>query len=220
MEIRCDHCDARLSVPDEKLKGGGLCKVSCPKCNGEIRVDFESRNGKGEIAVSETPLTPNEKDGLGGGFGFSSFKNLEGKKTALLLEPDLSEMSLIKGTVEKLGYEPVHVDNTRDAIGQMRFHHFDLIVISDRFDDVAWNESPVLNYINALNMSARRRMFVVLIGEGLKTRDPMRAFSLSVNLVIGREDKASLGGVLEQSIAEIEKFYRVFMEISAETGKF
>jgi predicted Zn finger-like uncharacterized protein len=219
MEIQCEHCDAKYNVPDERLKGDGPFRFSCPKCKNAIRLESVPHGGKDVPPGPEPPPGPVEKEGAGGGPGFSSFRNLQGKKTALILEQDPEEAKSIMAVVDKLGYEAVHAAGARDAIGQMRFHRFDLIVITDNFEDVAWRENAILNYVNTLSMSVRRRMFVVLIGDDVKTGDPMEAFSLSANLVINREDTASLEGVLDQGVQENGQTYRVFHEISAEIGK-
>jgi len=66
----------------------------------------------------------------------------------------------IKKAVEELGYKYVSSPNTRDATGKMRYHHFDLIILDDGFDGQELERSPVLNFLNHLSMSQRRRIFV------------------------------------------------------------
>jgi hypothetical protein len=219
METRCGNCDAKLRVPDEKLKGPGPYRALCPMCKKEVRLEPESGGGTKET-VSPEKSPPSERGGASGGWaGLSPLGNLRGNRASLLLEADPHQLAPIRQASEALGYQPVNAENTRDAMGKMRFHHFDLIVLSDRFDDSAWEESPVLNYLNTMSMSVRRRMFVALIGDDLKTLDPMTAFSLSADVVIGRNDAGNLQRILEECIAEKDKFYSVFMETLAETGR-
>jgi hypothetical protein len=74
-------------------------------------------------------------------------------------------------------------------------------------------------YINQLSMSIRRRIFLTLIGEDLKTMDEMQAFSLSANLVVNINDIKNLSFIMKKALKEHEKFYKVFMDTLAELGK-
>ena len=57
------------------------------------------------------------------------------------------------------------------------------------------------------------------MSPGLKTRDQMKAFALSADLVVNPRDLNQLTAVLKNSIAEKEKFYKVFMDTMKEVGK-
>ncbi len=101
----------------------------------------------------------------------------------------------------------------------MRFHTFDLVILTDRFDGIELGQSPVLQYLNHLSMSIRRRMFVALVGDAFNTMDHMMAFAMSANLVINRRDLDKLAGILKNAVSDNEKFYKVFMDTLSELGK-
>jgi hypothetical protein len=101
----------------------------------------------------------------------------------------------------------------------MREYNFALITLPDRFDGIDLEFSPILEYLNHLPMSLRRRIFLILIGKTFKTMDLMAAFSMSANLVVGADDLDNLTRALKQSMADHERFYGIFMETLAELGK-
>ena len=51
-------------------------------------------------------------------------------------------------------------------------------------------------------MAIRRRMFVVLMGEGFKTMDDMMAFALSANLVVNTKELDKLLAILKRAISD------------------
>jgi hypothetical protein len=132
---------------------------------------------------------------------------------------DEHQTKRIKEALEGLGYRYVPGNNTQEAVGKMRFHRFDLVILSDYFDNVPLEQSPILNYLNYLSMFVRRKMFVALIGERFRTMDNMTAFAMSANLVISLNDLGKLSIILKRAVSDNEKFYKVFFDTLKEVGK-
>jgi predicted Zn finger-like uncharacterized protein len=223
MEITCEKCKARLSVPDEKIPRGHRATFSCPKCKHKISLNITSPNHntrvpEAESGVDEESSMPDgDFDQIEEDASLDFFE--EGVKLALVLENNGKETEALKRTVEELNYRCVLGRNTREAISKMRLHHFELIFLPDRFDDIELSQSPVLQHINNLSMSVRRRIFLALIGAEFKTMDHMTAFAMSANMVINRNDLGRLTAILKHAISDNEKFYKVFMDTMVEVGR-
>ena len=219
METRCAKCGARLRVPDDKLRGPEGYPFVCPICGEESRRrSLDGGDTPGRVPAKKSPLA----DGCGAPrerAGAPAPWDLGGRRLSLLLGADLRHVPSIRQGLEAMGYEPVTAEDARDAIGKLRVHSFDLVVLSDRFDETAWEESPILNYLNTMSISTRRRMVLALVGDDFKTLDPMAAFSLSADVVIDRKDTGNLQRILQQLVAEKGRSYSVFMELLAETGR-
>ena len=237
MEVICEQCKTKLNIPDEKLPRDQVVKVGCPKCKNRITLDTRT-------APAETSAAPDQEnpDGTGKfhlkfieptrekapeqGYGYSEYSDdkalefyEEGAKLALILGHDPEQAQKIKGVVEELGYKGIVTPNTRDAIGKMRFHHFDLVLLSEGFDGQPLENSPILNHMNRLPISVRRRVFLGLLGENFKSMDNMMAFAMSANAVVSAKDMDKLSPMLRRAISESEKFYKVFMDTLAQMGK-
>jgi len=143
----------------------------------------------------------------------------EGEKLALIMVTQTDPAEPIEDALERLGYNGIQAKNTSEALAKMHFQNFDLLILSDRFDNSPLKESPVLQYLNHLSMSVRRRMFVLLMGDTFRTMDPMVAFAMSANLVANWKDLERLPNILRRAIADHERFYKVFMDTLKETGK-
>lgn len=68
-------------------------------------------------------------------------------------------------------------------------------------------------------MSIRRKIFLVLSSEKLKTLDNMMAFAKSANLVVNPDDLHNLPLILKKAISDHERFYKVFEDTLKEVGK-
>lgn len=239
MEIICEECKAKLNIPDEKIPEGQQVSVRCPRCRKKLILDT-TRAGPGVSVASAVESTesgspggipdPAIKDGVDlfktegmseDGVEEDSILNFyeEEMKLALVMNNDEEETRKIKEALEGLGYRYVPGNNTQEAVGKMRFHRFDLIILSDYFDNTPLENSHILNYLNHLSMFVRRKIFVVLIGEGLRTMDNMMAFAMSANLVISMNDLDKLSIILKRAISDNEKFYKVFFDTLNEVGK-
>lgn len=238
MEIVCGHCKTRLNITDEKIPRDRAVRVSCPKCKNKMDLDARkaspeekphpepkghSDTGKCRLRfIDPKPDREPEEDP----YGYRDYSEdevlgfyEEGTKLALVMDNNAEQSKDIQKAVEGLGYKFISAPNTRDAIGKMRFHHFDLVLLSDGFDGQSLENSPILNYLNHISMSIRRRIFVALMGERFKTMDNMMAFSMSANVVINTKESGKLSAILKRAISDNEKFYKVFLDSLAEVGK-
>lgn len=215
MDVICYSCKSKLNIPDDKVPEDQRVSVSCPKCRAKMAVGRKEKSpeqGSAQHLRSGEDYEPGEDENLLGLYE-------EGARLALVMEDDPKEAEKIKRAIERLGYKYVSAQNTRQAIGKMRFHQFDLVILSERFDGVEPSQSPVLHYLNNLSMSLRRKIFVALIGDAFVTMDHLMAFAMSANLVINRKDLDKLMAILKRAVADNEQFYKVLMDTIKEVGK-
>ncbi len=196
MEISCNSCNSRFYVPDEKIPKGKRLKVKCPKCGGDIIIEKEE-----EFPEYSESYIPEFYE--------------EGKLAFFIGKEDLIPHV---SKIEELGYKLISESDIKTALGKLRFHQFDLILLHEGLlGDV--RKSPVMRYLNRLPMALRRKMFVVLLSERFKTADQLMAFALSVNLIVNTGEMEKLTSVLKSAIKRYEQFYRPFFEVMKETGR-
>ncbi len=224
MEVTCGHCKKKLNIPDEKIPKDQRVTLSCPKCKNKITID--TRKPEEEKPSPAEPKAKPAQEPEEKGYGYDDFSDdedlgsfEEDAKLALVMDSDPDNAEKIKGAVEDLDYKHISAPNIRDAIGKLRFHHFDLIILSDGFDGQGVEQSPILNYLNQISMSVRRTIFVAVISDDFKTMDNSMAFAMSVNAVINGQDVEKLSGILRKAVSENERFYKVYMDALVETGR-
>jgi predicted Zn finger-like uncharacterized protein len=231
MEVTCEQCKSRFNIPDDKVPKDKALKINCPKCKGKITLGGEvpqeppkADEAKEVVLTMMNPSAgrkPPEES-----YGYEDFTNdqaleffEEGIKLALIMPNPAIDEDRLRAGIEIIGYKCIFTPNTRDAIGKLRFHQFDLIILADGFDSQPLDHSVIVNYLNRLPMSVRRKVFVALISDHFKSMDNMMAFAMSANVLINSKDIEKLHLILKKAVSENERFYKVFLDTMIETGK-
>jgi CheY-like chemotaxis protein/DNA-directed RNA polymerase subunit RPC12/RpoP len=219
MDVACSACRSKFKIPDEKIPKDQMIEFPCPRCREKISID--TRGTPPADPPAGRPQDSLLEEVSSGTYDASEkpFDFLEaGAKTALLCGEEGTRIK-IRTALQRIGYHATEPGSAREALKQMRFHTFDLIVIDERFDTAGPDENHILRFLDKSSMSIRRQIFVVLLTERFRTNDNMAAFSKSVNLVVNAKNINEMETILRRGIAENEAFYRVFRETLSRTGK-
>jgi CheY-like chemotaxis protein len=220
MDITCNSCQSTFKLPDEKAPKGKAFSLSCPKCKNKITVS-PSAATTGAAPAARRPNSLFDEVASGSydaderPFDFIE----EGAKTALVCESDPVNRDRILTALGNLDYQVRSSTMAREALKQMRFHVFDVIVVNENFDTPDPDHNNILRYIERLSMSVRRGIFVLLISNRFRTSDNMAAFNKSVNLVINMEHMDEVEKILKRGVSDNDNFYRVFKESMVKTGR-
>ncbi|MFZ0243395.1 MAG: zinc-ribbon domain-containing protein [Desulfobacterales bacterium] len=211
MEITCENCQSRFNLPDEKIPAGKSTRLSCPKCKGRITVTPPTASGGlMKNGFEETGYDASDKP-----FDFIE----EEGSTALVCESDPSMLRKIVDTLNILEYHVTIPESGRDALKKMRYHQYDLVVINEAFHSTGPDTNMVLLYLERLNMSARRDIYVTMISREYRTMDQMMAFRHSVNLIVNSKNIDDIGKIIQRGLTDHEFFYRVLKETLKEVGR-
>ena len=229
MNISCENCRSKFKIPDEKVPKGQMFSLTCPQCNTKVVVDARSdtlSSSDTDSASLDKPKPEKEKtilDEVDADIYDASDKPFdfveEGVKTALLCESDAALQTKIKTGLHNMDYHITAPQLPKDALKQMRFHVFDMVVLNERFGTQNPDMNSVLKYLDRLNMSTRRNIFVTLITDRYRTMDNMSAFNKSVNLIVNLKNIDEIEKILRRGIADHEAFYRVYKRALIKTGR-
>lgn len=230
MKVECESCHVKINLPDDKLVPGKEFGFTCPKCKsknsfmvpGEEEPAGSESADQPESAPSQeeaAPLPPVESDfdddddaAVGGFYE-------EGAKLALICFDEGPERDKLAEIMTGLGYVPVIPESIRDALSRIRMTQFRAVLLHENYDNFTDGLHPVLGILQPMNMSTRRQIFLALFGKNWQSLDYMSAFQLSVNAVVSLDDDRKYDKILHRGLADYERFYRVFFEISRELGK-
>ena len=143
----------------------------------------------------------------------------EGKETALICETDSGLKEKIGTVLMEANYLITSPESAREALKNMRFHVYQLVVLNENFDTEDPDTNSVLKYLETLAMNVRRDIFVVLLSEKLRTNDNMAAFNKSVNLIVNTSNINDIEGIIKHGLAEHDHFYSVFKESMQKLGR-
>lgn len=223
MELICDACHTVVHIPDERVPPNTAFRVACPRCKQRIvaeRRPPEAMTGeKGTLAgMDRVPGIPGSSNERGDESSLAPFGPLRpGQRASLVCIKAPEARTLLKGILEREGYGVDAPLTPQHALERLRFSQWHVILLDEAFGGTSPN--PVAGYLEALTMSIRREMFVVLMGERFRTSDQMLAFVNSVDLVLHPADLNQLATLLGRDLAAREQFYRIFNECLIAAGK-
>ena len=196
MNVICDNCKTKLTIPDHKLPKDKDLKLKCPKCKEQITI------------LAEKPEKHN-----------SDF-TLENKFNALALicVGDQILEKKVNSIVQRLGFKTSAVTTTKKALKKLEYHIYPLVVVDESFDQNRGVED-IVDKLNVVDMSLRRKICLVFISSKLSTNDHMSALHTSVNDIINTDDITHLTTILPQIITEHKNLYTVYNSSLDLTGQ-
>jgi len=223
MDITCDKCQSKFKIADEKIPTDKVATLRCPKCKEKLTVGGPPP-AQEAAAPQETPHQPEMSSSAAASEAYDAsdkpfdFVEEEGK-TALVCEADPGIKKTINTALTDLDYHITDAENARDALKKMRYHNYDLILVNEEFDTADPDRNGVLIFIERLNMSIRRNMFVVLISNRFRTMDNMMAFNKSANVIINFSNIKDFDKILRRGLTDNDYFYRIYKEMMHNTGR-
>ena len=210
MDIICSNCSGKFRIPDEKIPAGRATTLPCPKCKTRITLDSTKKPVASGAASDGAAYDSSEKP-----FDFIEEEGL----TALVCEQNPIARKTINAALGLMDYQITVAESARDALKRMRYHVYDLIVVDENFDTKNPDANGVLIYLERLQMSTRRNMFVAMVSSRYRTMDNMMAFNTSVNLIINIKNIEDIGKILGRGITDTELFYSIFKETLKDAGR-
>lgn len=229
MIITCEKCQGKFKIPDDKVPKGKVFYQTCPKCDNKISIDTRAETsqpeakppgGTGKPESNETKTIMDEIDSYTYDAEDKPFDFVEeGAETSLICETDPEVRKKVIAALENLGYHTMEAQTPKDVLKQMRFHNFDIIVLNERFGTRNPDMNNILKYLDRLNVSIRRNIFVVLLTDRFRTMDYMAAYNKSVNLIVNLKNIGDIEKILKRGVADNASFYRVLKESMIKAGR-
>jgi CheY-like chemotaxis protein len=223
MEFICEDCQAVIQIPDERVPQNSTFRLTCPRCKRKISASTKTSESFGQcktnVSLSPGPseVTPLVTDNPDDDLPEAMDCLQPGQSTALLCINREESRGELRAMLEGMGYVvdiPAAADHAPQRLRSNQYH---VILLDDDFDEKSPN--PIASYLAALNMTTRREIFVILIGQRFKTADHLQAFMESVNLILHPDELPQLVTLLTRGLREHERFYKVFTECLIEAGK-
>ena len=211
MVLTCTACSAKLSIPDGKIPKTGSVTVACPKCQQKI-----------QVAAKRAPVSPAPEVSKGSGpddvVGVASDPVAEPRRLAMICVDQLHGQMRVKTALAELGYTVHIVNDPKEAIDRLWQQPYGLVILHEEYGGAA-DSNGVLKILQPMPMSIRRFMYVGLIGKQYRTLDQTAAFAKSVNFVVAETELSNLKAIVQEAVADHDRFYRVFREVLREAGK-
>lgn len=201
MNITCQHCRTKLTIPDHKVPSNKDAALKCPKCGGRV-----------QIHAAKTPPAPSDEAETGFSLSFQD------RQSALICIDTDELKKKVQPLLRQMGFNIELAPDARKALDKMAYHIYHLVLIEDGFDQQE-GITEIFSRMNAMDMSLRRRICLVMISDKFKTNDHMAAMHESVNSIIRHDDMVHLDAFLLRVLAEHRQLYTVYNESLKQAGK-
>jgi hypothetical protein len=235
MIVNCPHCGKQLKLNDkikesvQRLEPGKKLKVKCVHCAVPFGLDEQSLQvappGAARSAPSESsavdrvrPPAPPSTDWLKDG-SFEEKEVVEDIPRALVLMPQTPSREMVVKAATEFGYLVEPAQTAEEAIDKMRFVNYAAVFLHSRFEPGGIKTGKFHRFMRMMDMSRRRYIFYVLLGEQFQTLYDLQALAHSVNLVVNDAEIPYVGTVLKKAIPEFETLFGPLMEELRVIGK-
>ncbi len=228
MISQCPHCHKALQfspAQQEKidqalanLKAGTL-KLGCPHCRKPI-------NLKADGSLQEDAATPGAAQSTTHGAVtppgypdiswlaqgiYSEQEVLSEAPKGLILMAGGREREAVAKALSERGYQTEFPESASDALVQMRFGTYAVVVLHDEFDG-SLRKSSFHREMSALPMDRRRSIFYALIGKQWHTLYNMEALAHSANVVVNEAEVAHFDIILKKGLLEQLELFGPYVE--------
>ena len=227
MQATCPQCANRVNFDDARAPERPF-SVKCPKCQAPVR--FPGRAAAAAPAAlgspapvpAAAPSSPAAPAASSSPVGTETLAQLRrevgasesgrGAATQVLVAvPDRAVAGALTMPLTRLGHTIEMLDTPEEG-GRLLEQGVYGIVITTRTAPVPGKTEMLYQRVTRLNPEARRRIFLILVGEDLKTADGMQAFVLQADFVVNPRDAGTVEAPLLNAIAERNRVYQAFLE--------
>ena len=194
IKITCTSCQKPLSLDETKLP---MKEVSfpCPVCKTKLSVDRRKFEG-GDAAVAAAPIVAAADDD-----GDEDHDNQFGEK-ALIVGND---SPALRQAAKLIGFLPIHMptaEKAREYFNQETPH-----VVFLNPAQITPPPLEALQAIISLTPADRRKCFMILVSDNLRTLDGNAAFLYGVNLVVAPKDLGAFSQIYRDAMAAHDRMY-------------
>jgi len=229
MRVSCPHCGKQLKISEmiqkslDTLEPGQQIRVKCVQCEKPFPIDVStgvrsgSQDGGGKPSPENQrsrrvrPPDPPDISWLKSG-AFEEKEAVEEVPRALVLMPDVPGRMTVINDLEKLGYRVEMAASPEEGMAKMQFVNYASVILHSHFEERDLESTIFHRSMKAMNMSKRRYIFYVLVGEGFQTLYDLQALACSANLVVNDGDIPHFSLLLRKAIPEYESLFGPLME--------
>lgn len=215
--VPCPHCSVPAQLDPAQLPDGPAA-YPCPQCNQQVVVDKrellgrQAGAGPAPAAPSAQPAVPEPPAAPAADRRFPKLPANATLPSGIVVGDDEALIVEVQSTLAALGSEIERVASPEAARSLIINEQPGLCVYAGH--EIPPPPCSALRPLTGLPPDCRRAVYLVLIGDGLKTLNGNSAFLYQVNLVVGREDLAQLGAVLHTGVEYHQRLYRPFLQAS------
>jgi phage FluMu protein Com len=208
MRVTCQHCGKVLTLRADKVPSGTF-QLTCPACKKVFVVDRESAAEQPEEPAASPAASDADESRAG---GMPKLRRADQElmsainPTALVVNLG-DPIARLEKDLKTLGMEEVRqFTSFEDALEVLAESGAGILVV--RMNKASAPPCEPLEPLESLGYAERRRTFVVLVADNVKTLDGQVAFFLQVNCLINARDSERFSALVCRALLHDLRLYR------------
>lgn len=223
MQANCPKCAQKIVIDDTRVPDRAF-SVKCPKCQTSVR--FPGKAAAPAAPPAAPPAPEAARADANPGLSADAMRaemmaqvrremsvgdavrTASGR--ALVSLTDRTQAGAIALPLTRQGYQVDSIDNPEEGSRLIEQGVYDLVVASRAA--APGSKESLYQRMSRLSPDARRRVFLVLVGDEVKTGDGTQAWLAMADLVVHPRDLGNADAVLTKTVEERTRLYQVFLD--------
>jgi predicted Zn finger-like uncharacterized protein len=210
VQAQCSQCSSRIQIDDSKVPDKPF-KVKCPKCQAVITLP-----GKGAAAPAAAPPEPAAAPAPPPAYelppppdpaAVARRERAAASDNDALIALAGPAASALQAALVNLGFNVDTVDDIEEGARLVEQGIYEVAVTS-RAPAEAGKPEPLQQRLMRLAADARRRVFVILVGDDFRTGDGIQAWVSQADLVVNPNDAARCEHLIRATMSERKRLYQ------------
>jgi predicted Zn finger-like uncharacterized protein len=207
VQASCPNCSQRITIDDARVPDRPF-SVKCPKCQTVVKFPGKAAAAAAPAPPPPAPAAAPEPDAPASGPEAGVSEEVRAQMMARLRrEMGSAEGGRLEGRVlvslpDRNQAAAITVPLSRQGVYK--------VVVTSRA--TTGKGETLYQRITRVNPEARRAVFLVVVGDDLKTGDGTQAFAAAADLTVNPRDLAVLDAALTNAIGERTRLYQAYTD--------
>jgi predicted Zn finger-like uncharacterized protein len=139
------------------------------------------------------------------------------EKQALVCESDPAVAQQIVFILQRLGYAVQTSSHLGETLSRLESGFYDAIITDFVFPDDPEGGQKILNKVNGRKTDERRKMFIVMVSDQIKTLSAQSAFFHGANIAVHKSDLRNFERLFQDGIRHFSEMYGTYYKLLEES---
>lgn len=204
MQAQCPQCATRVQIDDAKVPDKPF-KVRCPKCQAVMTLPGRGAGPVAPEAPAAEPASP--PPDMPDPTTLAHRERLAANANDALIALAGPAASPVAQALTRLGFTVDTVDDVEEGARLLEQGAYEVAVTSRTVVEPGRPE-PLSQRMLRLPLDARRRVFVILVGDEFRTADGTQAWAAQADLVLNPKDVSRCEPYIRSTLAERRRLYQ------------
>jgi predicted Zn finger-like uncharacterized protein len=204
VQAQCPRCSARIQIDDAKVPDRPF-KVKCPKCQAVMTLPGRGAEAPAAAAPPYEPPPPPSPEAI------ARRERAESSENDALVALSGPVAAPLQQALAHLGFNVDAVDDVEEGARLLEQGVYE-VAVTARTPPEPGKPETLAQRMLRLPLDARRRVFVILVGDEFRTADGTQAWAAQADLVVNSADAGRCEHLIRATMAERKRLYQPLVD--------